>query len=56
MRVGYRTSGDDNEERKPGEREEEYHAYTGPSIQLSDVQCEVQCPPANSLVHMRRVK
>lgn len=42
--------------RESQEREEECQAYTGPSIQLSDVQCEVQCPPAGSLVHMSRVK
>lgn len=38
------------------EGEEACQAYSGPSIQLSDVQCEVQCPPAGSLGHMRRVK
>ena len=38
------------------EGEEACQAYSGASIQLSDVQCEVQCPPAGSLGHMRRVK
>lgn len=42
--------------RENQEREEACQAYSGPSIRLSDVQCEVQCPPAGSLVHMRRVK
>ena len=42
--------------RENQEREEACQAYSGPSIRLSDVQCEVQCPPAGSLIHMRRVK
>ena len=42
--------------RENQEREEACQAYSGPSIRLSDVQCEVQRPPAGSLIHMRRVK
>ena len=37
------------------EGEEACQAYSGPSIQLSDVQCKVQGPQAGSLGHMRRV-